>query len=133
MSIKTEDLTTLRSRLAVIPRLFGMLKKVSFVSQVMEFLQVEYWRFSEQVVFSHVLLMVSIFHFLLINIIDELLYFVLSPTGATSSREPSCGLGELAELWLIHSLSAKELGLQDWWKLWNAEIFTIFDLVRNAM
>lgn len=133
MSIKTKDLTTLRPRLAVIPRLFSVLEKVSFVSQVMEFLQVEYWRFSEQVVFSHILLMVSVLHFLLINIINELLYFVLSPSGATSSREPSCGLGELAKLWLIHSLKAKELGLQDWWKLRNAEIFSVLDLVRNAM
>ena len=56
-------------------------KKSTLGPQVMELLQIEDRGLSEEVVFSHILLVVAVLHLLLVDVVDELLDLVLSVSG----------------------------------------------------
>ena len=78
----------------------------------MELLQVENRRLSQEIVFSNILLVVSILHFLLVDVIDELFDLVLA----------------IGFVWLHPGLFqfAVELLLKHWGQLRDLEVFTVF-------
>ena len=91
---------------------------------MMEFLQIENRTLSQQEILSHILLVVAVLHFFLINVIDKLFNFILGVGRITASKLRVISL--IHDLLLILLLIAKKLGLKERWKLRNLEIFSIF-------
>lgn len=100
-------------------------QEIALRPQMPRLLQVENWGLGEEEIFPDVLPVVPVLHLFLIDVIDELLYFILViPTSAC--REPLACLRLRNVLAIGQVLLSEKALLQNWRQLWDLEIFAIF-------
>lgn len=105
--------------------------KVTFLFQIDMRWQIKYRWLSKKEIFSDVLLMISIFHFLLVNIIDKLFNLILSTASSPGLCKP-CGWSWLL-VHILMSFPSKKLSLEDRRKFRHFKVLAVFYFIRNTM
>ena len=113
---------------------FGLLswsfaQQITFWPQMVGLLQVKDRRLGQQEVLTHVLSMVSVLHFLLVDVIDELLDLVLSISSTSTRRKPWIWLSWGKMLHVTRGIVSKEMLLKERRQLRDLEVFTVFCLI----
>lgn len=92
-------------------------------------LQVEDRRLGKEEVLADVLSVVSVLHFLLVDVVDELLDLVLSVASASRRRKPWIWLNRSKILWVAPGVVAEKMLLEERRQLGDLEVFTIFCII----
>lgn len=104
-------------------------QQITLWPQMMRLLQVEDRRLGKEEVLADVLSVVSVLHFLLVDVVDELLDLVLSVASASRWRKPWIWLNRSKILWVAPGVVAEKMLLEERRQLGDLEVFTIFCII----